>query len=80
MPVGASTTGTPGLHSDAPCPGSIRLCWGCDNQLREQTTERLAGIARQNLVQWLLERVNIELGFNSYHTLTLPVLLVDGTQ
>jgi hypothetical protein len=42
---GSSTTGTPGLHSDAPCPGSIRLCWGCDNQLREQTTERLAGIA-----------------------------------
>ncbi|MFV7529510.1 DUF1133 family protein [Enterobacter mori] len=42
-------------------PGSIRLCWGCDNQLREQTTERLAGIAMKNLVKWLLERVNNEL-------------------
>ena len=53
-------------------PGSIRLCWGCDNQLREQTTERLAGIAMQNLVKWLLERVNIMLGFSEDHTLTLP--------
>jgi len=53
-------------------PGSIRLCWGCDNQLREQTTERLAGIAMQNLVKWLLERVNIMLGFSADHTLTLP--------
>lgn len=53
-------------------PGSIRLCWGCDNQLREQTTERLAGIAMQNLVKWLLERVNIMLGFGADHTLTLP--------
>lgn len=53
-------------------PGSIRLCWGCDNQLREQTTERLAGIAMQNLVKWLLERVNIMLGFSAEHTLTLP--------
>jgi hypothetical protein len=61
-----------GLHGDASRPGSIRLCWGCDNQLREQTTERLAGIAMQNLVKWLLERVNIMLGFSADHTLTLP--------
>jgi hypothetical protein len=60
-------------------PGSIRLCYA-DNQLREQTTERLAGIAMQNLVKWLLERVNIMLGFSADHTLTLGVLLVDGTQ
>jgi hypothetical protein len=45
-----------GLHGDAPRPGSIRLCWGCDNQLREQTTERLAGIAMQNLVKCWLEK------------------------
>jgi hypothetical protein len=44
---------------------------GIDNQLREQTTERLAGIAMQNLVKWLLERVNIMLGFSADHTLTL---------
>lgn len=53
-------------------PGSIRLCWGCDNELRHQTTERLAGIAKENLVQWLIERVNSELGFNAEHTLTIP--------
>jgi hypothetical protein len=68
---GHITTGTPEIYNPAPSPGSIRLCWGCDNQLREQTTERLAGIAMQNLVKWILERVNIDLGFSSY-TLTLP--------
>ncbi|ESN26668.1 hypothetical protein L369_02066 [Enterobacter sp. MGH 23] len=26
----------------------------------------------QNLVKWLLERVNIMLGFGAEHTLTLP--------
>lgn len=29
-------------------PGSIRLCWACDNLLRDQYTETLAGIARGN--------------------------------
>lgn len=53
-------------------PGSIRLCWGCDNQLRAQPTERLAGIARDNLVEWMHERVNIMLGFSEDHILTLP--------
>ncbi|MEF4109150.1 DUF968 domain-containing protein [Escherichia coli] len=53
-------------------PGSIRLCWGCDNQLRDQTTERLAGIARQNLVSWLLRTVSGHLGFNEDHELTVP--------
>lgn len=53
-------------------PGCIRLCYGCDNQLREQTTERLAGIARQNLVSWLLKMVSGQLGFSDDHILTLP--------
>lgn len=53
-------------------PGSIRLCWGCDNNLRDQTTERLAGIARENLVSWLLATVSGQLGFSEDHVLTLP--------
>ncbi|MFW0973337.1 DUF968 domain-containing protein [Leclercia pneumoniae] len=53
-------------------PGSLLLCWGCDNQLREQTTERLAGIARENLVSWLISTVSGQLGFNEDHELTLP--------
>lgn len=53
-------------------PGSILLCWGCDNQLRDQSTERLAGIASKNLVSWLLNTVSGQLGFNEDHVLTLP--------
>ncbi|WP_414446555.1 DUF968 domain-containing protein [Citrobacter europaeus] len=53
-------------------PGSIRTCWGCDLKIREQFTEGLAGIARQNLVSWLLEVVNGQLGFSEDHVLTLP--------
>ena len=53
-------------------PGAIRLCWHCDNLLRDQFTERLAGIARANLVSWILSVVRRELGFTDEHPLTLP--------
>ncbi|EKO1175637.1 DUF968 domain-containing protein [Escherichia coli] len=53
-------------------PGVIRLCWSCDNQLRDQHTERLAALARKNLVSWLLSVVLRELGFTEEHQLTLP--------
>lgn len=53
-------------------PGSILLCWGCDNQLRDHSTERLAGIARKNLVSWMVRTVSAQLGFNEDHVLTLP--------
>lgn len=53
-------------------PGAIRLCWHCDNLLRDQSTERLAGIARVNLVSWILSVVRRELGFSDDHSLTLP--------
>lgn len=36
-------------------PGAIRLCGYCDNQLREQFTERLAELARQNVIDWVLD-------------------------
>lgn len=53
-------------------PGAIRTCWGCDLKIRDQFTESLEGIARENLVSWLLKVVNGQLGFSEDHVLTLP--------
>ncbi|HBX7854198.1 DUF968 domain-containing protein [Klebsiella sp. K4-154] len=55
-------------------PGSIRLCWACDNLVRDQYTETLAGIARENLVSWLITVIRSQLGFNEDHQLTIPEL------
>ncbi|KMK08162.1 hypothetical protein ABW06_24790 [Pluralibacter gergoviae] len=55
-------------------PGSIRLCWACDNELRECFAESLATIARKNLVSWLIETMLRDLGFSEDHTLTYPEL------
>ncbi len=35
-------------------PGAIRLCWHCDNQLRDQFTERLESMATDNCARWAL--------------------------
>jgi hypothetical protein len=59
-------------------PGSIRLCWACDNLVRDQYTETLAGIARENLVSWLITVIRSQLGFNEDHQLTIGVVLVAG--
>lgn len=53
-------------------PGSILLCWHCDNHQREQTNDRQAGIARANLVSWILSVACRGLGFPPEHELTLP--------
>ncbi|WP_317180066.1 DUF968 domain-containing protein [Lelliottia amnigena] len=53
-------------------PGSIRLCYGCDNQIRDHSTVQLEGIARKNLESWLIWTVNGQLGFSDDHVLTLP--------
>lgn len=55
-------------------PGSIRLCWHCDNILSGQYTEQLTGLARQNLVSWILGVIRTDLGFSESHVLTLPEL------
>ncbi|STH36731.1 putative prophage protein [Escherichia coli] len=55
-------------------PGSIRLCWSCDNIVRDQFTQELAGIARKNLVSWLISVIRARLGFNEDHSLTIPEL------
>ena len=43
-------------------PGALRLCWHCDNQLREQTTEQLAHMARANCAAYILTTARRELG------------------
>lgn len=53
-------------------PGSIRLCWSCDNTLRDHCTERLADIARANLIDWIIHTVRTDLRFDESHVLTLP--------
>ena len=53
-------------------PGAIRLCWHCDNILREHSTEQLAAIARVNCASYILTTARRELGFDDSHLLTLP--------
>ncbi|ENB7883932.1 hypothetical protein ABIV19_005673, partial [Escherichia coli] len=48
-------------------PGAIRLCWHCDNQLRDQFTERLESMATDNCARWVLSVVRRDLGFDDSH-------------
>ncbi|TNV14926.1 DUF968 domain-containing protein [Buttiauxella sp. B2] len=55
-------------------PGALRLCWGCDNQLRDHYTEQLSSMATANVVAWIIDRARATLGFDESHVLTLPEL------
>lgn len=55
-------------------PGSMVVCWHCDNQLREQTTERLAALARDNVIAWVIDTVLASLGYNKERELSLGEL------
>lgn len=55
-------------------PGSIRVCWHCDNKLREQATELLADLAHRNVVEFVIASALRNLGFDDTHQLTLPEL------
>lgn len=55
-------------------PGAIRLCWHCDNQLRDQFTERLESMATDNSARWVLSVVRRDLGFDDSHVVTMPEL------
>ncbi|EGN0231794.1 DUF968 domain-containing protein [Escherichia coli] len=35
--------------------GAMVLCWHCDNQLRDQTSESLELLAQQNLAAWMID-------------------------
>lgn len=55
-------------------PGALMLCWHCENQLREQFTERLAMLARQNVISWIIDTVLAALRFNRDRELSLAEL------
>ena len=55
-------------------PGAIRLCGHCDNQLREQFTERLAELARQNVIDWVLDTARRALALDKSRELSLAEL------
>lgn len=55
-------------------PGVIRLCWHCDNLLRDQHTSALEAIALANCSAYILTAVRRELGFDDTHSLTPPEL------
>ncbi|UWS31963.1 DUF968 domain-containing protein [Erwinia pyrifoliae] len=55
-------------------PGAVRLCWSCDNRLREQSTDTLEGLAASNVFQWVIHQARQSLGFDESHVLTLPEL------
>lgn len=55
-------------------PGVIRLCWHCDNLLREQHSSALESIALANCAAYILSTVRRELSFDHTHALTLPEL------
>lgn len=57
-------------------PGAIRLCWHCDNQLRDQFTERLESMATDNCARWVLSVVRRDL---QVHTRILSVLVLIRT-
>ncbi|PXW49729.1 uncharacterized protein DUF968 [Grimontella sp. AG753] len=55
-------------------PGVIRLCWHCDNLLRNQHSSAVEVIALANCAAYILTAVRRELGFDDTHSLTLPEL------
>lgn len=55
-------------------PGAMMLCWHCDNRLREQSTELLAGIARRNVIDWIIDTVLVGLRFNRERELSIAEL------
>jgi hypothetical protein len=55
-------------------PGSIVLCWHCENQLRDQTTAQLSALARRNVIDWVIDIVRIKLRYNKERELALAEL------
>ncbi|WHP32821.1 DUF968 domain-containing protein [Trabulsiella odontotermitis] len=55
-------------------PGSMLLCWHCENQLREQTTRQLSELARRNVIDWVIDTVRIRLRYSKERELALAEL------
>ncbi len=55
-------------------PGAIRLCWHCDNQLRDQTSESLELLAQQNLTAWMIDVIRHAMNGTQERELSLAEL------
>lgn len=49
---------------------AIRLCWHCDNRLREQETPALDELADRNAAEWVIEQSRIWLALPEGHQVT----------
>ncbi|EEV7035877.1 DUF968 domain-containing protein, partial [Escherichia coli] len=54
--------------------GAMVLCWHCDNQLRDQTSDSLAQLAQQNLVAWMIDVIRHAISGTQERELSLAEL------
>ncbi|QFH71053.1 DUF968 domain-containing protein [Enterobacter sp. E76] len=55
-------------------PGALRLCWSCDNLLRDQSTRQLQAIAERNVIEWVIDQIRQRLRVDQYRELSLAEL------
>lgn len=56
------------------CTGAMVLCWHCDNQLRDQTSESLELLAQQNLTAWVIDVIRHAISGTQERELSLAEL------
>ncbi|EFG5126374.1 DUF968 domain-containing protein, partial [Escherichia coli] len=54
--------------------GAMVLCWHCDNQLRDQTSESLEHLAQQNLAAWMIDVIRHAMNSSQERELSLAEL------
>ncbi|MED8994791.1 hypothetical protein RCM47_10020, partial [Escherichia coli] len=54
--------------------GAMVLCWHCDNQLRDQTSESLGQLAQQNLTAWMTDAIRHAISGTQERELSLAEL------
>ncbi|HFP0661755.1 TPA: DUF968 domain-containing protein [Escherichia coli] len=54
--------------------GAMVLCWHCDNQLRDQTSESLEQLAQQNLSAWMIDVIRHAMNGTQERELSLAEL------
>lgn len=54
--------------------GAMVLCWYCDNQLREQSSESLDQLAQQNLTAWMIDVIRHALNGTQERELSMAEL------
>ncbi len=60
--------------------GAMVLCWHCDNQLRDQTSESLGQLAHQNLSAWMIDVIGHAISGTQERELSLSqVFLLTGS-